>query len=155
VEASMTRHAVLVPVLLAVIATAAAAQKRNAPQGPFASVKTFNCSFPTYATADPMEATPRVSSGTQEFSFTIDTIDFKKKNAEIVGGAGTALAAIVLTQTGLNVIEQTPIGNFNLTTVFASGGQGQRYPAVHSRHLGDVSGPPRSSQAYGSCEIVK
>ena len=148
----MIRHAVLLLLLVAVLGSPASAQK-NAARGPFAAAKTLTCSFPAYATASLTDTPPRVTSSTQDFSFRIDSIDYRKKNAQIVGGSGSALVALVLTQTGLNVIEQTAIGNLNLTTVFAAGGQGTRFLAVHSRHLGDVNAAPRVSQHYGSCEL--
>jgi hypothetical protein len=140
--------------VLAVVAAAAtgSALRAQKPSGPFASVTALRCSFPVYATAVWTQPVPDVSSARQDFTFQIEAIDLKKKNAEIVGAGGSALAAVVLTETGLSVIEQTPIGNLNITTVFAAGGTGSTFLAVHSRHLGDVSGPPHASQSYGTCQ---
>jgi hypothetical protein len=149
----MTGRAAVLTLALAAAAAPLAAQRKTDPGGPFASAKSLSCTFPTYATADVTKPNPQVTTNTQQFAFRIDAIDYRKRNAQIVGEGGTSLAAIVLTQTGLNVIEQTPLGNFTLTTVFTAGGDGQRFPAVHSRHLGDLKDAPRTSQSYGSCEL--
>jgi len=122
--------------------------------GPLASYKSFKCSFPTYATArwtDP----PQASVASQTLTFGISGIDAKKRQASIVGSTVTVPAALVVTQTGLTVIEQTPIGNVNITTVFVAGGTGTKFLAVHSRHIGDTSGTPTASQNYGSCDAAQ
>ena len=131
------------------------AQKTAAPQGPFAAARGFTCTFPIYDTARWTGTKPEIFTGDQEFTFQIDAFDFKKGRARLASGTGSTLASVVLTQTGLNVIEQTPIGNFNLTTVFVGGGTGNTYLAVNSRHNGDVSAAPKISQNYGTCELVK
>jgi hypothetical protein len=53
------------------------------------------------------------------------------------------------------VIEATPIGNLNVTTVFVAGGPEGKYIAVHSRHIGDPTPIPSPSQNYGTCTIAK
>jgi hypothetical protein len=124
------------------------------PQGasnPLARVKTLSCSFPVYATADWSGVPPGISSKTQELTFEITSIDLNRRRARIVGSGGSADVTAVLTGTGLNIIEQTPIGNFILTTVFTAGGTGGAYLAVHSRHIGDLKFPPGVSQSYGTC----
>jgi hypothetical protein len=145
----------LIPVLVLMLAAPAAAQKTPAPTGPFAAVKGFKCAFPVYDTAQWTGTTPAVFTGKQEFTFEIDAIDYKKGHARITGGAGETLASMILTTTGMNIIEQTPIGNFNLTTIFVAGGQGNTYLAANSRHNGDVTAVPRISQNYGTCELVQ
>jgi hypothetical protein len=150
----MIMHA-LVPVLFALALGQPATTTPQNAANPFASVKALSCTFPTYAAAE-WAAPPSVkTSQQQDFTFRIDAINVKKRNAQIVGASGTNLATAVLTPTGLNVIEQTPIGNFTLTTVFTAGGKDGAYRAVHSRHLGDVNNPPSVSQSYGSCTIPK
>jgi hypothetical protein len=131
-------------------------QKAPPPTNPLASAKTLKCSFTAYAAVRWDKNPLQVLSDSQDFSFQIDAIDQKKKRAIIVGSGGaTGQAAIALTETGLNVIETTPGGNLNLTTVFVGDGKGPSFRAAHSRHLGDSSGAPRVSQNYGSCEVVK
>jgi hypothetical protein len=116
-----------------------------------ATVKSFACSFPSYA-AVRWATPPQVMSDTQEFSFKIDTIDLKKRSARLVGTGGSALVSLLSSAVGVTVIEQTPLGNVNITTVFAFGQQNRTFFAVHSRHIGDPTAPPTVSQNYGSCE---
>jgi hypothetical protein len=138
------------------VASSVQANPQKAPPNPLASAKTLKCSFTLYAAVRWDTKPPQVLSNSQEFTFQIDAIDQKKKRARIIGSSGaTGEAAIALTQTGLNVIETTPAGNLNMTTVFLGDGQGPSFRAAHSRHLGDDAGPPRVSQNYGSCEVVK
>ena len=145
----------LLALVVSTFAVPLAAQKAGAQQGPFATAKGFKCSFPTYDTARWTGTTAEVFTGTQEFAFQIDTFDFKKGRARIASEVGSTLASMVLTETGMNVIEQTPIGNFNLTTIFVAGGKDDTYLAANSRHNGDLKAAPRISQNYGTCELVK
>ena len=144
----------IAPLIVLALVAPVAAQKA-APTGPFATAKSFKCSFPIYDTARWTGTTPEIFTGTQDFAFQIDAIDYKKGHARIATETGASLASIVLTQTGLNVIEPTPIGNFNLTTVFVAGGKDKTYLAANSRHNGDITAVPRISQNYGTCELVQ
>lgn len=134
-------------------AVTGAQQSRPAapPPHPFSAITTFSCSFPTYATVEMVKGVPDVIQGKQDLAFKIAAIDSRRGSAQIVGATGTAEATVVLTPTGLHVIERTPIGNLVLTTVFVVGSEGSTYRAVHSRHIGDLSAPPAVSQSYGTC----
>jgi len=152
------------PLVLTVVALAAcfagtgatvAAQKAQASaSGPFAGVQTLKCSFSSYAVNEWRGLKPNSVTAAEDFSFQISLANAKKGHASIVGPTGTIDAALVITATGLNVIEQTPAGNFTLTTVFAGGGQDGKFLAVHARHV-DLAAAPSPSQHYGSCELVK
>ena len=147
------RACVSAALLTIVVGTAARAQKAPAPPpSPLASAKVLACSFPAFGSARWDAATPQVVNGSQDFSFKIDLIDYKKKNARIVA-EGTAFATLLMTPMAMNVIEQTNSGNVILTSIFMGGNQGKTYLAVHARHLGEPDGPPRTSQAYGSCVL--
>jgi hypothetical protein len=131
-----------------------AAQRPAAPRSPFASAKTLQCSFTTYAATEWRDGVLPVSTK-EDLSFQIEIVNLKKGRAKVVGNNGSADATVMLGETGLNVIEQTPIGNFILTTIFAAGGDAGRFLAVHARHIGDPNDPPSPSQHYGSCTIAK
>jgi hypothetical protein len=124
------------------------------PASPFETGKDIACSFPVYAAVQWADAGPRVLDGNQTFNIRIGSIDLKKKNAMIAGTGGVDLATALITPTGLNIVEQTPDGNFTFTTVFAKGGKDKTFLAVHSRHLGDASTVPSVSQAYGTCQLA-
>jgi len=143
----------MLAVIFVALVAPAGAQQSGQIRGPLSEIKGLACTFPAYATARWSGITPEIVTGKQDFSFQITGIDYRRRRAEVVGG-GTALASMLLTETGMNIIEQTPVGNLNLTTVFAAGGQGKTFIAVHARHLGDLASAPRSSQAYGTCELT-
>lgn len=145
--------ATTVMVVMVVGASSAGAQRVRPPASPFATAKSFTCSFPVFAAARWGTTPPETVSGTQEFTFRVEAIDYKKGQARIVASA-TVPVTVRLAETGLNVIEQTPIGNFILTTIFTAGGEGRTYRAVHSRHLGELTEAPRTSQSYGTCELA-
>lgn len=126
---------------------------QQAPPAPLGTAKTLNCAFTMYAAPIWRQMTPEPIVKPQEFVFQIDRIDAKKKTARIVADGAASLVALVLTATGINVIEQTPIGNLTVTTVFAGGAEGGKFVAVHSRHLGDPTALPAISQNYGTCSV--
>lgn len=141
-------------------AGALAAQRQPAPPppppNPLAAIPAFRCSFPKHVATEWVNGSPLSLAGEEEFTFQITTLNMRRGAARIVGsGGGTAEVATVLTATGLNVIEQTGLGNFILTTIFTAGGQDRVYRAAHSRHLGDLSAPPSVSQHFGTCEATK
>ena len=106
--------------------------------------------------ADSGAATGEVLGGSQDFSFQIDSFDFRRNRAQLVGTTSIPVTLLV-TPMGLSIIEQTIAGNLTVTTIYsgtATGGDGGTYLAVHSRHLGkDMDLPARASQAYGTCQM--
>ena len=144
--------------LAAVIAASVAippAAAQTASKGVLTTVQSLRCSFPTAATTRWRDGAPETGTGEQTFGFQIDAINSQKRTARIVGPSGSAEASAFLTDTGLNVIEQTPLGNFVLTSVFSGGSADDKLIAVHSRHVGDLAAAPTVSQHYGTCEVVK
>ena len=137
------------------LAVPAGAQRESAPQDPLASAKSVRCTFPNYAAVKWNGTTGEVLGGKQEFSFELDSFDFRRNRAQLVGTTSMPVTLLV-TPTGLSVIEQTLGGNVTVTTVFSgtASGEGRTYLAVHSRHLGkDMDLPARASQAYGTCQL--
>ena len=122
------------------------AQRQTPPANPLAAAKSYRCTFTNYGVARWGADGPTVVAGAEEFSFGIADIDLRRGRSRIVGASASAPATATLTSTGLNVIEQTPAGNFILTTIFTVTQSADTYYAVHSRHLGDVATPPSASQ---------
>ena len=139
------------------LATGMSAQRAQAPApvpSSLGAARTVRCTFQKYAATRWIEGTPETVMGTDELVFDIDVINVKARTARVVAGTASVLVSASISQTGLNIIEQTPIGNFILTTVFTGGQDGARFRAVHSRHLGDPADLPAVSQYFGGCEIV-
>ena len=137
------------------LAVPASAQRSNTPQDPLASVKSVRCTFPNYAAVKWNGTTGEVLGGSQDFSFQIDSFDFRRNRAQLVGTA-TLPVTLLVTPMGLSVIEQTLAGNLTVTTIFSgtATGDDRTYLAVHSRHLAkDMDLPARASQAYGTCQL--
>jgi hypothetical protein len=127
----------------------------SAKADPLFSARHLSCTFSLYAAPLWKDGAITGMTHDEEFTFDVNGID-KKNNAQIVASNGaSAHASTITTGTGLNVIEATPSGNLNVTTIFVGGKSGGKYLAVHSRHLGDPAAPPTVSQHYGTCTIVQ
>jgi hypothetical protein len=142
--------------LTSIVVTSAQQKPTTAPAPTtLAAARTVRCTFPKYAATRWIDGTPETVMGTDQLTFDIDAINLKARTARVVAGSAAVLVSASLSQTGLNIIEQTPIGNFILTTVFTGGRDGIVFRAVHSRHLGDPTDLPSPSQYVGSCEILR
>jgi hypothetical protein len=142
-------------VSLVLVATAVPVAAQAPQPNPLASSTAFNCTFVRYGVARWDAETPTVLTGEDSFTLGIAALDTRRNRANIVGTTATVPASAVLTPLGLNVIEQTPGGNFILTTIFTATQSADTFYAVHARHLGDVAAPPSASQSYGTCEAVR
>lgn len=142
-------------VVLFLAPSPAAGQRRQAaPPHPLAAIKTFECTFTRFGVVRWDTAAPTVIAGEDSFTLGITGFDARRNRAQVVGTNATVAASAMLTPTGLNVIEQTPGGNFILTTIFTAPRSADTWYAVHARHLGDPAAPPSASQYYGTCEAA-
>ena len=92
------------------LAVPASAQRSNTPQDPLASAKSVRCTFPNYAAVKWNGTTGEVLGGSQDFSFQIDSFDFRRNRAQLVGTTSIPVTLLV-TPMGLSIIEQTIAGN--------------------------------------------
>ncbi len=151
----MLRTVIPTVVALALFTAPTLAQRRPAPPPhPFAAIKAFECTFTRFGVARWDGGVPAVITGEDSFTLGITSIDARRNRAQVVGTNATVPASATLTPTGLNVIEQTPGGNFILTTIFTASPSADTWYAVHARHLGDPAAPPSTSQYYGTCEAA-
>lgn len=132
---------------------APAASSQQTPANPLGTVTAWSCSFGIFAVGQ-WDDPPTVAAGKDDLTFRVEALDLRRGAARIVA-AGTTEVTARLTPTGLNLIEQTPGGNFILTTIFTSTVAADTYHAVHARHLGDPSTPPSASQFYGTCTATE
>lgn len=90
----------------------------------------------------------------QEFELAFEAIDREKHRGKIVGNAGTADVMVWEGEGVLNMIEVTPAGEMNITTVFADVVGGRGFKTVHSRHQFTLGGA-LPQQMYGYCAHMK
>jgi len=93
----------------------------------------------------------------EEFVLHFDSIDAKKGTARLIGNVGAGDIVTILTSRGLSFIEETSVGNLNVTTVFPFYKEDtQEFVAVTSRHLllpGEYGRSPYPSQYHGTCQV--
>jgi hypothetical protein len=113
--------------------------------------ESLKCSFPSYASADWDEDRPQVKTGKQaDFGFNIDSIDYKKGSARLIGNAGAEDLIAIAGDSSASFVERVPLGTVNVTTVYAYRDRAGHFKAVHSRHT--HIGGPSPSQNYGFCQ---
>jgi hypothetical protein len=114
--------------------------------------RSLKCSFPWYASTDWDGDQPTIKSANQpDFGFQIDGIDLRKGSARIIGNKGANDITASQGMGSVSFIERVPVGNLNVTTVYAWRDRMGRFKAVHSRHT--AIGGPSPSQNYGYCQI--
>jgi hypothetical protein len=114
------------------------------------SLRSLKCSFPWYASADWDADEPKIKIASQGFTFNIDSIDYKKGSARLIGNAGAVDLGADAGESSASFLEIVPVGTPNLTTVYAWRNREGHFKAVHSRHT--AIGGPSPSQNYGWCQ---
>ena len=84
-----------------------------------------------------------------------DSIDTDQKTARLIGNAGAADVTAVVTGVGLTLLEQSPAGSINITTVYAAHDSpgSDRFVLVHSRHHDSFG--PFPSQFHGTGRVLQ
>ena len=107
----------------------------------------YSCSFGSGASWSVDSATFKAGKGAP-LAFEISKVSRKKRTAELTTKSGRTEVKLVAAIDALHFIEVTVSGYLSLTTIY---GDGDRMPAVHSRHLGIV-GQPVGGQLTGFCD---
>ena len=123
--------------------------------------QTIRCNYPSgaFANWEPKSSLketddPTVGisgSGLPEFLF--DSIG--EKRARFISNAGSTDVYVVRTAQNLTLVEITPLGSVNTTTIFAlkEKAPGGKFLSVTSRHDGFIL--PLTSQYYGKCKVLE
>lgn len=85
---------------------------------------------------------------------TYSSINLEEREAIISGVSGKNAVAILPTVMGLTFVEGTAFGNIIFTTIFLIPHDDGSFPAVTSRHVAGLAGPPIPSQYYGVCTVA-
>ena len=82
-----------------------------------------------------------------------DQLDPQTHTGRMVGNHGATSVFVSNGYQSLNIVEETPAGNLNITTIFLGGKDATRQaPAVHSRHI-NLGAEPYPSQSAGFCKL--
>jgi hypothetical protein len=115
------------------------------------AARSLKCSFNANAVADWKSGKPNVTRGHEDFGLHFDSIDVTAQKARLIGNQIAGDVTLFATEAGLHFMEQTPIGNIIITTVFASRSS-DGFIAVSSRHM-SFPGRPLPSQYHGICKL--
>ena len=100
----------------------------------------YRCSFTSYVDAEEQIVKPIENFG---FDILVENDD----EGKLIGNGGSSNVEIRFGNAGqLNVIEMTPSGNMNTTSLHSDS-----LKAVHSRHV-VIGNKPKWSQYYGRCK---
>ncbi len=116
------------------------------PAAALAAGPSYACSFQKGASWN-VEASTFKPDSSSPLAFKISNISRKAQTAELTTKTGRTDLKVVSAIDALHFIEVTVSGYLTLTTLY---GDGERVPAVHSRHLGIV-GQPVGGQLTGFC----
>jgi len=116
--------------------------------------KTFKCTFDkgvftANSVSKPDDFKSEKTKDSMELIF--DNIDLKQHKARLIGNAGTSDIFVQTAGESLHLLETTPSGNLNVTTIYIRAMAAGDLFSVHSRHVGSASAP-MVSQFWGSCK---
>jgi len=118
--------------------------------------KSLKCYFGPGASANWKGKKVKVELNSFDITLNFDSIDLKNQKARIIGNQGAADLIVLLSMMGINFIEQTDMGNLNITTVFPNYAQETSdFIAVTSRHLSIPGSSPLPSQYHGTCKVLE
>lgn len=107
----------------------------------------------TQASWDTGELSLKSARFAEDAEVVFDAINTETGKARIIGNAGAGDLLVTVVGSGIMFVEFTPVGNVNITTVFASYDSAQHFIAVESRHQ-YIAGP-FPSQYHGTCTILE
>ena len=113
----------------------------------------FRCNFTGGQITDYENGSPRTKRVNDFVELVYDQIDKSKSTARLIGNVGVAQVQAIEGNESIHLIETTPFGNINITTIFFTekNKSNGRHPVVHSRHMKSSSGP-LPQQYIGLCK---
>jgi hypothetical protein len=119
----------------------------------FSQTLSFRCNFTGGQITDYDSGNPKTKRVNDFVELVYDQIDKSKSTARLIGNVGVAQVQAIEGSDSIHLIETTPFGNINITTIFFTEKSklNGRYPVVHSRHMKSSSGP-LPQQYIGLCK---
>ena len=119
----------------------------------FGQSQSYRCNFSDGLTTNWDSGKPSSVRSGKMSEIIFDQVDTKKGTGRMIGNSGSENVQVLNGETNtIHVVERTPSGNMNITTIFSSTQKNPSdYPVVHSRHLNFIGGP-LVSQFIGLCK---
>ena len=119
----------------------------------FSQTQSFRCNFSDGLVTNWDSGKPSSKRMSDMNELVFDQLDTKKGTGRMIGNVGSENVQVLVGDgNSIHIIERTPSGNMNITTVFnPQRKNSNEYPIVHSRHL-NLNGGPLTSQYVGLCK---
>ena len=114
--------------------------------------QSFRCNFSDGFVTNWDSGKPSSKRDGRMSELVFDQLDVKKGTGRMIGNSGSENVQVLSGDGSNHIIERTPSGNMNITTIFSSTQKNpNEYPVVHSRHINLIGGP-LVSQYVGLCK---
>ncbi|QWE06384.1 hypothetical protein [Polynucleobacter sp. JS-JIR-5-A7] len=121
----------------------------------FGQSQSFRCNFSDGLSTNWDSGKPSSKRTSDMSELIFDQIDIKKGTGRMIGNSGSETVQVLKGDSSTHIVERTPSGNMNITTIFnPTQKYSDLYPVVHSRHINLMSGP-FPSQYVGLCKNLK
>jgi hypothetical protein len=118
----------------------------------FGQSQSFRCNYSDGLVTNWDSGKPSSKRDGRMSEIVFDQLDTKKGTGRMIGNSGSENVQVLNGDGSVHIVERTPSGNMNTTTIFTQSQKNQNeYPVVHSRHLNFVGGP-LVSQFVGLCK---
>ena len=129
-----------------------------AEQNPYAlliNAKSLKCQFSMGTVGEWTKGKLEIKEDGIEGSLHFDNINYKSREARLIGNNGSADLTALLTTEAATFIEESSSGNLIFTSVFPEYKKGtSEFIAVMSRHINKhYLGGPSPSQLHGLCKV--
>ena len=118
----------------------------------FGQSQSFRCNFSDGLSTNWDSGKPSSVKDGRMSEMIFDQVDVKKGTGRMIGNSGSETVQVLKGDGSTHIVERTPSGNMNTTTIFNSTQKNSDlYPVVHSRHI-NLMGGPFPSQYVGLCK---
>jgi hypothetical protein len=122
----------------------------------FGQSQSFRCNFSEGLNTNFDSGRPSTKKSNDIGELVFDQLDPKKGTGRIVGNAGAGDVVVYNGNNSIHILEPTPSGNMNITTIFnPTKNSSGNFPVVHSRHINLPGSGPLPSQYVGLCKSLK
>ena len=118
----------------------------------FGQSQSFRCNFSDGFSTNWDSGKASSVRGGKMAEMVFDQLDTKNGTGRMIGNAGVENVQVIRGDGSIHILERTPTGNLNITTIFGPIQKNpNEFPVVHSRHI-NIMGGPFPSQYVGLCK---